>query len=183
MPVATTTLLCLVIAVSDGDTLKARCQDPRNGPATTHVVRLASIDAPERDQPYGWRARKALADLTLRKPARLVCRKKNDRYGRMLCNAWITPASCTRSACEFTLDAGQAMLSVGLAWWPPQFAREQTAQQRGQYEFAQHEARAKRAGLWRDGDKAVPPWEWRRDHPPSWPHASGAAAARASANQ
>jgi len=176
MPIATTTLLCLVLAVSDGDTLKARCQDPRNGPDTTRVVRLASIDAPERDQPYGWRARKALADLTLRQPARLVCRKKNDRYGRLLCNAWVTPANCARSACEYTLDAGQAMLSVGLAWWEPRFAREQTAQQRGQYEFAQSEARARRAGLWRDGDEAVPPWKWRRDHP-GWPHPSGAAAA------
>ena len=176
MPIAaTTSLLCLVIAVSDGDTLKARCQDPRHGPETTHVVRLASIDAPERGQPYGWRSKKTLSELTLRKPVRLECRKKDDRYGRSLCNAWVTPASCTRTSCEFTLDAGLAMLTQGLAWWEPRFAREQTAQQRGQYEFAQTEAKARRAGLWREGDKAVPPWEWRRDHP-GWPHAASASA-------
>ena len=183
MPIAaTTTLLCFVIAVSDGDTLKARCQDPRNGPDTTRVVRLASIDAPERDQPYGWRSKKTLGELTLRKPARLVCRKKDDRYGRLLCNAWVTPATCTRSSCEFTLDAGLAMLTQGLAWWEPRFAREQTAQQRGQYEFAQVEAKARRAGLWRDGGQAVPPWDWRRDHP-GWSHAAGGAPAASSANQ
>ena len=175
MPIASSTLLCLVIAVSDGDTLKARCRDRRNGPDTTEVVRLANIDAPERNQPYGWRSKQALSDLTLNKPARLVCRSRNDRYGRLLCNAWVTPASCTRSACEFTLDAGLAMLTMGLAWWPPQYAREQTAQQQGQYEFAQLEAKGKRAGLWREGGQAVPPWEWRRDHP-SWPHAPRAAA-------
>ena len=183
MPIAaTTTLLCLVIAVSDGDTLKARCQDPRNGPDTTQVVRLASIDAPERDQPYGWRSRKTLSELTLRKPARLVCRKKDDRYGRALCNVWVSPASCTRKSCEFTLDAGLAMLTQGLAWWEERFGREQTAQQRGQYEFAQFEAKARRAGLWSEGDRAVPPWEWRRDHP-GWPHPASAPAGRSRANQ
>ena len=181
MPIATSALLCLVIAVSDGDTLKARCEDPDTGRRTTQVVRLAAIDAPERSQPFGGRARQSLSEMALRKPARLVCREKKDRYGRTLCTAWVTPASCTRPGCEFTLDAGLAMLTVGLAWWPPQFAREQTAQQRGQYEFAQFEAKAKHAGLWREGDKAVPPWEWRREHP-GWPRAH-AVAKRSEMNQ
>ena len=175
MPVlATTTLLCFVIAVSDGDTLNARFPDPLTGRDSTEVVRLAGIDAPEREQPYGWRAKKSLSEMALRKPVRLVCREKNDRYGRSLCNAWVTPASCTGPSCEFTLDAGLAMLTSGLAWWPPQFAREQAPQQRGQYEFAQFEAKAKGAGLWREGGKAVPPWEWRREHPSTWPHAQPA---------
>ena len=158
------------MAVSDGDTLKARCPDPlASSGQSVQVVRLAGIDAPERDQPYGWRAKKSLSELALRKPVRLVCREKKDRYGRSLCNAWVTPASCTRPGCEFTLDAGLAMLTMGLAWWPPQFAKEQTVQQRNQYEFAQVEAKAKLAGLWREGGSAVPPWEWRREHP-AWPH-------------
>ena len=175
MPVlASTTLLCFVFAVSDGDTLKARCADPATGIETTQVVRLAGIDAPEHGQPYGQRAKTSLAEMTLHKPARLQCREKPDRYGRSLCTAWVTPASCTQRGCEFTLDANLAMLTLGLAWWPAQFAREQPPQQRGQYEFAQDEAKAKRVGLWREGGKAVPPWEWRREHP-GWPHARAAA--------
>lgn len=162
MPIATATLFCLVIAISDGDTLKARCS---NESRSTQVVRLASVDAPERDQPFGWRAKKSLGEMALRKPVRLECREKKDRYGRALCTAWVTPPSCARAGCEYTLDLGHAMLTMGLAWWSPQYAREQTAQQRGQYEFSQLEAKARRAGLWRDGDGAVPPWEWRREHP------------------
>lgn len=167
MPLSSAALLCLVIAVSDGDTLKARCQGPSS---KTKVVRLASIDAPESNQPFGWRARKSLSEMTLRKPVRLECRDKKDRYGRLLCTVWVTPASCTRPSCEMTLDAGHAMLTMGLAWWSPRFAREQAPQQRGQYEFSQFEARSKRAGLWRDPD-AVAPWEWRQEHPtrPRWP--------------
>lgn len=165
MPLASATLLCLVIAVSDGDTLKVRCQD--RGPQPT-IVRLVAIDAPERDQPFGWRAKKSLSEMALRKPVRLDCRDKKDRYGRALCTAWVTPASCP--SCSTTLDLGHAMLTLGLAWWEPRFAREQPPQQRGQYEFAQFEARSKRAGLWRDAD-AVAPWDWRREHPtrPHWP--------------
>ena len=176
MPLVSTTFLCLVFAISDGDTLKVRCPD-RN-PVTPQVVRLASVDAPERDQPFGWRAKKSLSEMTLRKPVRLECREKKDRYGRSLCTAWVTPASCTRAGCEYTLDVGQALLTMGLAWWSPQYAREQTPQQRGQYEFSQFEAKARRAGLWRDGDGAVPPWEWRREHPAKhgWPSAAAATA-------
>lgn len=168
MPIATTALLCFVFAVSDGDTLKARCSDARTGRDTTQIVRLAAIDAPERMQPYGRRAKTALGDMVLRKNARLVCRDKPDRYGRTLCTVWVTPASCTQRTCEYTLDANLAMLTLGMAWWEERFAREQAPQQRGQYEFAQVEAKSKRAGLWREGGKAVPPWDWRREHPSTW---------------
>lgn len=175
MPIATTALLCFVFAVSDGDTLKARCPVKATGQPATQVVRLAAIDAPERDQPFGRRARNSLSEMALKKPVRLVCREKSDRYGRSLCTAWVTPSSCTRPSCEFTLDANLAMLTLGMAWWEERFEREQPPQQRGQYEFAQSEAKAKRAGLWREGGKAVPPWDWRRDHPHHWPHARAAA--------
>jgi hypothetical protein len=36
-------------------------------------------------------------------------------------------------------------LTVGLAWWYRYYAKEQTPEQRGQYEFAEFEAKAKRA--------------------------------------
>jgi endonuclease YncB( thermonuclease family) len=172
MPLASAALLCLVVAVSDGDTLKVLCQDSDFEPK---IVRLAAIDAPESNQPFGQRARKSLSEMTLRKPVRLECRDRKDRYGRLLCTAWVTPASCTRPTCEMTLDAGHAMLTIGLAWWESRFAREQAPQQRGQYEFSQFEARSRRAGLWRDAE-AVPPWEWRQLHPtrPRWPGRSPA---------
>jgi endonuclease YncB( thermonuclease family) len=52
-------------------------------------------------------------------------------------------------------------LTVGLAWWYRYYAREQTPEQRGQYEFAEFEAKAKKAGLWQEPEP-VAPWDWRR---------------------
>lgn len=42
-------LLCLVVAISDGDTLTARCGEP--GAYQQVKVRLSEIDAPEKTQP------------------------------------------------------------------------------------------------------------------------------------
>ncbi|MCY1244272.1 hypothetical protein D9M72_573370 [compost metagenome] len=61
-----------------------------------------------------------------------------------------------------TVDAGLAMITLGMAWWYRDYAREQTLQARGQYELAEAEAKAKRVGLWRDADP-VPPWAWRKE--------------------
>ncbi|MDM0115933.1 thermonuclease family protein [Variovorax sp. J22R133] len=163
MPLASVALLCLVVAVSDGDTLKARCDDqsPLDEPM---IVRLAGIDAPESNQAFGRRAKQALARLTLGKQAQLQCHVKHDRYGRSLCKVMVAPASCSQEPCARTLDAGLAIITLGLAWWEPRYADEQTPQERGQYDFGQYEAKARHAGLWRDADP-VPPWEWRREHP------------------
>lgn len=153
------TLLCLVVGISDGDTLTARC--PTEGAAHPYQqvkVRLAAIDAPERKQPYGNRARQALSELTFQKQALLDC-PKTDRYKRHVCTVWVAPASAPDG--PRTLDAGLAMVTQGMAWWYRAYSREQTAEARGQYEFAEQEARAKRVGLWADREP-VAPWEWRR---------------------
>jgi endonuclease YncB( thermonuclease family) len=41
-----------------------------------------------------------------------------------------------------------------------QYAKEQSEADRHRYEFAETEAKAKKAGLWSEKDP-VPPWEWR----------------------
>ena len=62
-------LLCLVIAVSDGDTLTARC-GAAHAPLQLKV-RIAAIDAPESRQAFGPQARKNLVQLCLRQRARI----------------------------------------------------------------------------------------------------------------
>jgi endonuclease YncB( thermonuclease family) len=62
---------------------------------------------------------------------------------------------------RLTLDAGLAMVTLGMACWYRAYAGEQTPEARRQYELAEEEARAKRAGLWADPEP-VPPWEWRK---------------------
>lgn len=147
---------CLVVGVSDGDTLKVRCGPPAHFRQVK--VRLSAIDAPERGQPYGERARQAMATLVHRKDVELDC-IGTDRYGRSVCKVLVAPASAP--AGPRTLDAGLAMLTLGMAWWYRAYAWEQTPQERGRHEFAEAEARARRIGLWRAADP-VPPWDWRR---------------------
>lgn len=150
------TLLCLIVGISDGDTLTARCGEP--GQYEQVKVRLQGIDAPERKQPFGERARQALAELTFQKEAELRCNKL-DRYKRHVCSVWVKPDEAPEPV--KTLDAGLAMVTQGMAWWYRSYAREQSPQERGQYEFAEQEAKARRAGLWRDPEP-IAPWEWRQ---------------------
>ena len=66
-----------------------------------------------------------------------------------------------RSGSPKTLDAGLAQLTVGVAWHYKQYAGEQSEEDRERYSFAEVEARARKAGLWRERDP-VAPWDWRR---------------------
>ncbi|RYE40683.1 MAG: hypothetical protein EOP24_39940 [Hyphomicrobiales bacterium] len=135
-------LLCLVVGVSDGDTLKARCGQP--GAYEQVTVRLAEIDAPEKSQPFGQRSKEHLSGLCFGKQAK-IRPSTRDRYGRTV--ARVTCAGA---------DANVEQVSAGMAW---AYTRYQTDPK-----FTQHEqqARATRAGLWRDA-KPVAPWEWRAD--------------------
>jgi endonuclease YncB( thermonuclease family) len=73
----------------------------------------------------------------------------------------VASSDCRTDHCPKTLDAGLTQLTVGLAWWYRKYANEQSPQDAGRYEFAEQEARAKRAGLWADG-QPIPPWDWRK---------------------
>lgn len=138
-------LLCLVIAVHDGDTLRAQCDGvPPDAPQTI-VVRLAEVDAPEMNQPWGRASRDALRALCLGKRA-TITPVTLDRYGRTVAHV-----SCTG------VDASRRQVERGFAWVYVKYAPRGTpllALQGG----AQHYRR----GLWRDGD-AINPAQWR--HP------------------
>jgi endonuclease YncB( thermonuclease family) len=116
---------CLVVGIADGDTLTVRCGT--SGHYQQLRVRLAGIDAPEKRQPYGERARQALADLTFRRSARMDC-ASTDRYGRNICTVWITQDAGEQ------IDVGQALIERGMAWWYRAYARAQPAPQRRRYE-------------------------------------------------
>lgn len=146
-----------MVGITDGDTITARCTDPAGGYVRMQV-RIQGIDAPEKKQPFGTRSRQALSELTFNRWADLRC-SKVDRYQRHVCSVWVNPVSA--SSGPRTLDAGLAMVTTGMAWWYRAYAREQSPQERGQYEFAESEAKARGAGLWTDA-QPVPPWDWRK---------------------
>jgi endonuclease YncB( thermonuclease family) len=72
-----------VVKIVDGDTITVLRDDN-----TQERVRLASIDAPERGQPYGTRAKEALADLVFDQDVRVDVIDV-DRYGRTVGTVWV----------------------------------------------------------------------------------------------
>jgi endonuclease YncB( thermonuclease family) len=51
--------------------------------------------------------------------------------------------------------------TAGMGWWYRKYANEQSPEDQGRYEFAEQEAKAKKAGLWQDKNP-TPLWEFRR---------------------
>jgi len=145
-----------VIAVADGDTITVL-----DGNHVQHRIRMAGIDAPEKEQPFGERSKQNLSRALFGKDVRIEW-AKTDRYGRVVGKIWVAPADspCNSSSCPKTLDAGLAQITVGLAWHYKQYQNEQSEEDRERYAFAEQEARAKKAGLWSQPDP-IPPWDWR----------------------
>ena len=133
-----------IVGISDGDTLTLLDTNKRQ-----HRIRLDGVDAPERTQPYGQRARQSLAQLAHGRTAHVDC-PKIDRYGRVVCRVMIDG-----------VDVGLEQIRRGLAWHYVKYAHEQRAIDRARYAQAESEARTKSAGLWSLGDP-VPPWDYRR---------------------
>jgi len=84
------TLFGKVTRVVDGDTVAFKVHD---GPL--EKVRLADIDTPERDQPWGTEATTALRQWSMSKPARIEV-VDTDRYGRLVATLWVDDENINR---------------------------------------------------------------------------------------
>lgn len=134
-------LLCLVVAIADGDTLTARCGAP--GEYQQVKVRLAEIDAPEKSQAFGNRSRQHLAALCFQQQA-TIRPATTDRYGRIV----------ARVECRGQ-DANLAQVRAGMAWAYTKYQTDSA------FPPAQKTAQTAGVGLWAD-QTPVSPWEWRR---------------------
>ncbi len=136
---------CLVVGISDGDTLTARCG--RIGSYEEVRVRIAAIDAPESAQPYGRRSRQALSRLCYFERA-VITERDTDRYGRT-----VADVNCDGH------DVAASMVGEGWAWVYD--FHGSAARHGGRLQDLQREARAQRLGLWA-GARPTPPWKWRQ---------------------
>lgn len=146
-----------VTQVTDGDTIKAIDSN-----RLEHEIRLAGIDAPEKDQAFGARSRQNLARLVAGKDVRIEWMQK-DRYGRLLAIVWL-PAleSCERPMCvDGRVDVNLTQLVDGFAWHYKEYEQEQSRSDRLIYSSAEQSARVSETGLWRDADP-TPPWNFRK---------------------
>ena len=111
---------------------------------TQHKIRLYGIDTPERDQPYGLAARRALTRFIDANNLGVVV-VEPDSYGRQVGTLYSNG-----------VNINQAMVASGNAWWYRHYARNER-----ELAAAEREARDESRGLWA-GPDAVAPWEWRR---------------------
>jgi endonuclease YncB( thermonuclease family) len=129
-----------VVGVSDGDTVTLLTPDKRQ-----LKLRLAEIDTPERRQPYGSRARQALADKVFGKQARVEV-QTIDRYGRSVGRLYLDGR-----------DINAEMVAEGHAWAYRRYSNDP--------KLLTLETRAREAGrgLWGLPEfERIPPWEWRQ---------------------
>jgi endonuclease YncB( thermonuclease family) len=136
-PVAAEEFTGRVVGVSDGDTIKVLHAHQ------SETVRLLGVDAPERRQAYGDRARRFTAELAF---ARTVTVRANgrDRNGRLL--GEVVLPDCR--------SLNQELVRAGYAWWFRKYSRDM------RLAHLEEEARQDRRGLWADAAPQAP-WEYR----------------------
>lgn len=126
-----------VVGVTDGDTIKVLCEGIQT------KVRLNQIDAPERGQPFGSKAKEGLSNLVFGRTVRLEV-VDTDRYGRAVATVWLGET-----------DANREMVRRGLAWIYRKYLRDPTLIE------VEAEAKSSGRGLWADPNP-IPPWEFRK---------------------
>ena len=127
-----------VIGVMDGDTIEAlKDRKPVR-------IRLYGIDAPERDQDFGSKARKFTSEKVFKKIVE-VKPVETDQYGRTVAKVYIDGKYLN-----------QMIVAEGLAWWYKSYAEKDR-----DLELAEKEARDSKLGLW-SHPNPVAPWKFRR---------------------
>jgi micrococcal nuclease len=145
-----------VIVVIDGDTVMVLREG--GGKAAGHPpasplrggqkikIRLANIDAPEKDQPFGKQSRDALLEMVGKKQVKIDSRAV-DQYGRTVGIISVDGR-----------NVNQEQVKRGMAWAYSHYRSEKT------YLSLQHEAQLARRGLWAQ-TRPQAPWRWRKLHP------------------
>ena len=141
-PALATTLEGRVVKIADGDTLTMIVDGQQE------KIRLSDIDTPERKQPYGMRAKQALAEMTFGKTISVFTTSR-DRYGRVI--GHVTAEG---------VDINAELVRLGYAWVYRRYSNDPELLR------LEESARAGKLGLWAESNP-IPPWEWRRGRRPS----------------
>ncbi len=91
-------LIGTVVGITDGDTLKLLVDRKQ------YKIRLAAIDTPEKGQPWGNNATKALSEKVFREEVRIEV-IDTDRYGRLFGRIWLDGR-----------DINRELVAEGHAW-------------------------------------------------------------------
>ena len=124
--------------VVDGDTIVFKAGD-----AKTQRVRLADIDTPELDQPWGGEAKAALKGWAENRRAQIRI-VDTDRYGRLVATLWIDGKNINRR-----------LVAKGHAWVYRRYLRDRALLR------LEENAKANGLGLWSSED-VIEPRVWRQ---------------------
>ncbi|APC19506.1 micrococcal nuclease (plasmid) [Pseudomonas frederiksbergensis] len=128
----------LTVAVLDGDTVEVLTDQHEK-----IRVRLAGIDAPEKSQAYGQKAKQNLAAMVAGKSVEVIDQGR-DQYGRTVGTISVDG-----------LDVNAEQVKAGLAWVYTRYNRD------SKLPALEEKARRDQLGLWRDHNPTAP-WEYRR---------------------
>ena len=127
-----------LVKVLDGDTVEVM----HDGKAER--IRLAQIDCPEKNQPFGQAAKKYVLDIAAHKVVTVEV-DTVDRYGRTVGEVFLPDGS----------NLNKQIVGAGYAWQYKRYSKDDS------YADLELGARVQRLGLWQD-KAPVPPWEWRK---------------------
>ena len=134
--------------VIDGDSLEVKYAGLFSFLRKPFPVRLYGIDAPELAQPYGQESRRQLQSLVRGGGIRMDV-KATDRYGR-------TVGLLYRGRRGRSVNV--EMVRSGMAWWYRRYGGRDLG-----FPEAEAEAKRRRRGVWRHGDRVRRPWDYRAD--------------------
>ncbi len=127
------------IVISDGDSVKGKLSNE------LIKIRLAEIDAPELNQPFGFNSKNCLKSLIKKSKGEVFFKfKEKDRYERHV--GWIYSKN---------LDINLEMVKSGCAWAYDRYVEREVLFKHQDF------AKEKKIGLW-ENDKAIEPWKWRQ---------------------
>ena len=135
-----TTLTAKVVGIKDGDTVVVL--DSLNNQIT---LRLAEVDCPEKNQPFGTKAKQFTSDQVYLKTIKYVV-TDTDRYGRSIAMIYYDSDNKYLSA---------EIIKAGMGW---HYKRYSTSKELAKF---QENAKQKKIGLWIDNDP-IEPSEFRR---------------------
>jgi micrococcal nuclease len=135
-----TTLTAKVVGIKDGDTVVVL--DSLNNQTT---LRLAEVDCPEKNQPFGTKSKQFTSDQIYLKTIKYIV-TDTDRYGRSIAMIYYDTDNKYLSA---------EIIKAGMGW---QYKRYSTSKELATFE---DNAKTNKIGLWVDSNP-VAPWEFRK---------------------
>ena len=129
-----------VVGITDGDTIKVLTPDNRQV-----KIRLYGVDAPEKKQAFGTKAKEFLSSLIFGETVEIQP-ISIDLYGRTIAKVWIHGK-----------DVGLTCIEYGYCWHYVQYCKKCT-----DYKNAQAKAKKQGLGLWADKNP-IAPWKFRKN--------------------